>query len=249
MQSRKVSERKRRKRAAAAGAPITWPPSETEWDEIMRELPAETRAPCRTAVEAAVQEYLTGRSAAERRRQWARVKKLAGSKTFTAFCDAIRKLASEEDPEINRLLELVDQLEELPKKAGNRAFVYGLRNRKMRLRAALIRAWTDAGGNSWGIRRRTPATLSPPSSRKGRASAYETRHQSRDPARAGAPCRPDCETYWIRYAERPDRRRVRNRFLGSEERRIEQLLRRNSSLKMSGALFRPLIPILSVLHF
>lgn len=147
MQSRQFSERKPRKRAAAAGASITWPPSETEWDQIMRELPAKTRASCRAAVEAAVQEYLTGRSAAERRCQWARVKKLAGSKTFTAFCGAIRKLASEEDPEINRLLELVDQLEELPKKAGNRAFVYGLRNRKMRLRAALIRAWTDAGGN------------------------------------------------------------------------------------------------------
>ena len=145
--------RKPHRKPTAAGAPITWPPSEPEWNEILRELPAENRASTRAAVQAAVQEYLTGsgksQSSAEHANQWQRVKRLAGSKSLVAFRESTRKLRLYQplDPEAEWLLGLADQLEVVPAKAGARALLYRPRSKKARLYKGLIRSWTNAGGS------------------------------------------------------------------------------------------------------
>ena len=252
MQSGKASERKLHKRAAGGGVPITWPPGEPERNEIMRELPAEARARSRTAVEAAVQEYLTGsrepQSTADRRRQWQRVKRLAASKAFIAFCDVTRKLASYEplDPELRPLLKLVDQLEELPKKAGDRALVYGLRNRKMRLRAALIRAWTDAGGFLGASEegplqrflRQVLGRIGLRLTKRGVKAAIKREQERRS--------RLNVKHIGLVRPGWPDRRRVRDGLIGPEERRLGQVLYQNPSRKTAGHFsvcsFQSLVP-------
>ena len=122
--------------APGRGMPMTWPPSELQWDEILGELPAEARASTRAAVDAAVHEYLSGsgdpQSSAERAQMWQHVERLADSKSIAAFREAIRKLGSYKplDPEAKWLLELADQLVVVPKKPRARALLYRPRSKK-----------------------------------------------------------------------------------------------------------------------
>jgi hypothetical protein len=127
-----------------------WPPDARAWGEILVDLPTDSHATVRAAVEAAVEEYFGADDCADESPTesdvWQALAKQADSKAMRSFCANIAKLqAYASNPEAVLLLFLASELGKVAAKAEARAVLSRPRSRKARLYVALMRAWTNAG--------------------------------------------------------------------------------------------------------
>jgi hypothetical protein len=114
------------------------------------DLPTNSHATVRAAVEVAVEEYFGADDCADESSSesnlWRALAKQADSKAMRSFCTNIAKLqAYPSNQEAVLLLFLASELGKVAAKAKARAVLSRPRNRKARLYVALMRAWTDAG--------------------------------------------------------------------------------------------------------
>ena len=120
---------------------MSWPPSEQEWAEILNDVPTDQHAKVRTFVDARVQEYWQGET---QHRLWNAIATQARTKLMQGFCQNVEKLRVYlPDPESEWVLHLAAELASVAARAKARAEVYSKNNRKQRLYAGILRAWTD----------------------------------------------------------------------------------------------------------
>jgi hypothetical protein len=125
-----------------------WPPSESEWRELLRQLPLDAdQAAVRLAIEGAVREYVEDQPRDQALRElWSRIVRVSGSQKVRELFSLIPQLQRFPlDPEAEALLLHAEALALVRSRAEIRAATYLSITRRGRLMSRLSLAWTGPG--------------------------------------------------------------------------------------------------------
>jgi hypothetical protein len=126
----------------------TWPPSAEQWEEILRELPANKHEAVRARIEESVRNYFTDELEQSPRHEcWQDLQDKLSS-NVADLCEILKKTADADpaNPERERLLHLAEEIDQVRRRAKDYVKLYGRRGRQNRLWTWLLIAWNRDGG-------------------------------------------------------------------------------------------------------